>query len=168
MKLAPKLSEEFPIDWEEDGYVSRREFFKFMTAASGGLAAATVGLAAWSQYQRRTSVSFEPRRIALITELGLGEARSFRYPRESDLCLLIRRPDESFVAFSQRCTHLSCPVLYDSQKDQLVCPCHNGAFSARDGKVLFGPPPAPLAEIVLETRGHEVWAVGVRRGERPA
>lgn len=163
--MDPKLKQDFPIDWEEDGYVSRREFFKFMTAASGGLAAATIGMAVWSQYSRRNLVAFEAKRIASQSELAAAGSILFRYPRESDLCILIQRPNGSAVAFSQRCTHLSCPVVYAQAKDQLLCPCHNGAFSAADGRVLFGPPPHGLPEVVIEERDGDLWAVGVRRGE---
>ena len=40
-----QVQRDFPIDWEEDQYVSRREFFKFLTLASGGLAVGSVGMA---------------------------------------------------------------------------------------------------------------------------
>ena len=39
------------------------------------------------------------------------------------------------------------------------------AISAKDGKVLQGPPPHPLPEIVIEDRDGELWAVGIRKGE---
>lgn len=159
-----QLREDFPIDWEDDGYVSRREFFKFMTLASGGLALGSVGMAAWAQ-TRRDARTFEPKKIAGADSLAPGASLAFTYPRESDLCLLVRRPDGSFAAFSRRCTHLSCPVDYQPDKDRLYCPCHNGAFSAADGKVLQGPPPHPLPQIVIEERDGELWAVGVRKGD---
>ncbi len=159
-----RLQEDFPIDWEEDGYVSRREFFKFMTVASGGLAVGSVGLAAWSQV-KRDERQFEPKLIGRLDTLTVGTAQHFTYPRESDICILVHRPDGTVAAFSRRCTHLSCPVDYQADKDRLFCPCHNGAFSAADGKVLQGPPPHPLPQIVIENRGGELWAVGVRRGD---
>lgn len=159
-----RLREDFPIDWEDDGYVSRREFFKFMTVASGGLALGSLGLAGWSR-ARREAIVFEPQRIARLDTLAPGTSLGFSYPRASDICLLVRRPDGTIAAFSRRCTHLSCPVDYQPEKDRLYCPCHNGAFSAMDGKVLQGPPPHPLPQIVVEERDGELWAVGVRHGE---
>jgi Rieske Fe-S protein len=37
---------------------------------------------------------------------------------------------------------------------QFVCPCHGGVYDARTGKVLQGPPPAPLQRIpVREVSG---------------
>lgn len=156
-----KLRSDFPIDWEEDGYVSRREFFKFLTVASGGLAVASIGLAAWSKLNRNQR-TFDPKRIASLDGIAPGTSIQFDYPRKEDLCILIKRKDSSLIAFSQRCTHLSCPVHYQQESEALYCPCHNGAFSAVDGTVLQGPPPRPLPQITLEIRNNEVWAVGVQ------
>lgn len=165
--MEERLRDDFPIDWEVDGYVSRREFFKFMTVASGGLAVGSVGLAAWAGLPRE-KIAFEPAMIASLAGLAPGSAIGFSYPRPSDICILVRRPDGELSAFSRRCTHLSCPVNYEPDRDRLYCPCHNGAFSAADGKVLQGPPPQPLPRIELEIRGDEVWAVGVMRAEGDA
>ncbi len=159
-----KLRQDFPIDWEEDQYISRREFFKFVTLASGSLAAGSVTLAAFSRFSR-TSREFEPAKIANRANLTPGSSLAFSYPRKSDICILICRPDGSFAAFSRRCTHLSCPVSYQADKDRLYCPCHNGAFSPEDGHVLQGPPPRPLPKITLEDRNGEIWAVGVHLGD---
>lgn len=160
----PKLRQDFPVDWAEDEFVSRREFFKFLTLASGGLAAGSIGVAAWSESNRHQR-TFEPRKIALAEDLKAGDALAFSYPRDSDICLLIRRPSGDLRAYSRRCTHLSCPVNYESDKDRLYCPCHNGAFSAETGAVVQGPPPHPLPEVLLEVRMGEIWAVGLRSSE---
>lgn len=162
--MEERLREDFPIDWEDDGFVSRREFFKFMTVASGGLAVGSVALAAWSKVQRE-SRTFEPKRIGDLNSIAPGSSLAFSYPRSTDICILVRHSDGSVNAFSRRCTHLSCPVDYQADKNRLYCPCHNGAFSAKDGKVLQGPPPHPLPEIVIEDRDGELWAVGIRKGE---
>lgn len=157
-----QLRQDFPVDWEDDHFVTRREFFKFMTLASGGLAIGTAAMAAYAQLPKGER-HFEPARIASITQLSPGESLAFAYPRPSDLCLLIRRNDGEFVAFSRRCTHLSCPVVYEAgAKERLFCPCHNGAFSVQDGEVLQGPPPHKLPSIVLDIRGEEIYAVGVK------
>jgi Rieske Fe-S protein len=65
------------------------------------------------------------------------------------------------VAYSQKCTHLSCAVYYSAGEQKLVCPCHRGYFSIEDGSVLQGPPPRPLPRIVLENRMEALVAVGV-------
>lgn len=155
---------DFPVDWEEDQYVTRREFFKFVTLASGGVALGSVGMAAWTVLPREERL-FEPARIATVDQISAGQSLPFSYPRPNDLCLLVRKEDGSFVAYSRRCTHLSCPVDYQPEKNRLYCPCHNGAFSVENGRVLQGPPPHPLPQIKLEILDGTVWAIGVLRGE---
>ena len=161
--MDPKLAKDFPIDWEEDQYVSRREFFKFMTLASGGLAVGSVGLAAWTRL-KRDERSFEPALIAKLGDVPVGGSMGFSYPRPHDICILIQPEEGQFVAYSRRCTHLSCPVDYQQEHNRLYCPCHNGAFSVADGTVLQGPPPHPLPQILLEHRDGGIYAVGVTHG----
>jgi|SRR5579862_1390022 len=155
-----KLTQDFPIDWEEDHYVSRREFFKFMTLASGGLAVGSAALAAWSELPRERR-SFERVRVAQTKDVPVGGSLQFSYPRPTDLCILMQPQPGKFVAYSRRCTHLSCPVEYQSDQQRLYCPCHNGAFSLEDGHVLQGPPPRPLPRIELQLIGEQIYATGV-------
>lgn len=162
--MEDKLRNDFPIDWQEDHYVSRREFFKFSTLASAGLALGSLGVAAWAGTSRKDR-TFEPLKIATKSDLTPGSAHPFAYPSSHDICVLVCRPDGSLAAFSRRCTHLSCPVEYQPEMERFYCPCHNGAFSAQDGRVLQGPPPRPLPEIVIEERNGEIWATGVRLRE---
>ncbi|CAN5460189.1 Rieske 2Fe-2S domain-containing protein [soil metagenome] len=162
--MEDKLLQDFPIDWDEDHFVSRKEFFKFMTLASAGLAAGSVGLAVWSK-QPRDHRKMEAREIPGAESLVVGGSIAFRYPREHDLCILVHTKPGVYRAFSRRCTHLSCPVEWEPERNRLYCPCHNGAFSIEDGAVLQGPPPRALPEIMLETREGRIFAVGVRRGD---
>ncbi len=161
-----RLQEEFPIEWEDDHFVTRREFFRFLTLASGGLALGTVAVAAYSKIPKGQR-SFDPALICKVADLKPGTSLHFSFPRPSDLCLLICRKDGKYVAYSRRCTHLSCPVQYEvgDHVERLYCPCHNGAFSVDDGRVLQGPPPHPIPQLMLEQRGDEIWATGIKVGE---
>lgn len=159
-----RLTEEFPVDWEDDDYVSRREFFRFLTVASGGLAVGSGIVAGWTILSR-SKRAFEPMRIARIGDIAVGQSLAFAYPRAEDMCLLIHAAPGKFVAFSRRCTHLSCPVEYQPEQSRIYCPCHNGAFSLADGHVLQGPPPRPLPRIELDVRGDDIYAIGVLAGE---
>lgn len=47
------------------------------------------------------------------------------------------------LAISAECTHLGCIVTWDADRGLFICPCHEGQFDA-EGRVLSGPPPAPL------------------------
>lgn len=157
-----QLKQDFPVDWEDDHFVTRREFFKFMTLASGVMAAGTSTLALAGQVPRDKRV-FEPALICSRDDLKPGSSLAFSYPRPADLCLLVRKKDGEFVGYTRRCTHLSCPVEYDVSEgeERLYCPCHHGAFSVETGAVTQGPPPHPLPRVTLEMRGEEIWAVGV-------
>jgi Rieske Fe-S protein len=90
----------------------------------------------------------------------------FQYPTVNDPCILVKTPDQKLVAYSQKCTHLSCAVYYSARQNRLECPCHEGYFSIDSGRVLQGPPPRPLPKIRLEQRGDQVFAIGVESEEQ--
>lgn len=163
--MSKKLSDDFPIEWEDDHFVTRREFFRFLTLASGGIAFGTAALAAYATLPKDER-KFDPAKICDVDDVKPGASLAFSYPRPSDLCILVRKKDGEFVAYNRRCTHLSCPVDYKvkDDKEMLYCPCHNGAFSLEDGSVLQGPPPHPIPRIQLEQRGTDLWALGVMKG----
>jgi Rieske Fe-S protein len=78
--------------------------------------------------------------------------------------LLVRTSEDDYVAYSQKCTHLSCAVYYARDRNRLECPCHEGYFAVEDGRVLQGPPPRPLPRVLLERQGADLVAVGMRLG----
>jgi ubiquinol-cytochrome c reductase iron-sulfur subunit len=59
---------------------------------------------------------------------------------------------EGLVAYSKICTHAGCPVgLYEAQRHQLLCPCHQSAFDVLRGAVpIFGPAARALPQLPLE------------------
>jgi Rieske Fe-S protein len=96
--------------------------------------------------------------VARIGEIPVGGVKLFQYPKQGDQCIMVRTAEDSYVAFSQKCTHLSCAVYYSREQDRLECPCHQGYFSIHDGSVLQGPPARPLPRVVLERDGDELIA----------
>jgi Rieske Fe-S protein len=113
---------------------------------------------------RRAAPGFEPMRIASASEVPVGGVKLFAYPGPNDHAILVRPSENSFAAYSQKCTHLSCAVYYSKANNRLECPCHEGYFSVEDGRVLQGPPPRPLPRIRVEQRGDELIATGVDAG----
>jgi len=81
---------------------------------------------------------------ALLAEIPVGGARLFNYPTDRDPCILVHHAANEYAAYSTKCTHLSCAVVWAPAEGKLECPCHHGFFSVRDGRVRQGPPPAPL------------------------
>jgi Rieske Fe-S protein len=59
------------------------------------------------------------------------------------LAFIRKEADGTVTAISATCTHLGCVVSWMDDEKIFKCPCHNGRFNTA-GKVLSGPPPAPL------------------------
>jgi Rieske Fe-S protein len=158
--------EEFSIHAAEERYVTRRQFGKFLVLTSLAMLAGNVWILVKSLWSREAPPA--PQAVARLGEIPVGGAKVFRYPGANDPCLLLRTGESAYVAYSQKCTHLSCAVFPSSDGKRLECPCHEGYFSVADGRVLQGPPPRPLPRILLEERGAELWAVGVDLGSHDA
>ena len=156
----PKWRRDFPIDWGQDEYVSRRDLVKFMVLTSGAFAVGQTWLVVRSALDRRRSAP-PAMPVASVDELPVGGAKTFSYPEGSTPRLLIRTGADRFVAYDQQCTHLLCPVVPAVEQGKLHCPCHNGWFDLATGRPLSGPPRRPLPRILLEIRDGTVYATGV-------
>ncbi|MGE0130381.1 MAG: ubiquinol-cytochrome c reductase iron-sulfur subunit [Blastocatellales bacterium] len=156
----PKWRRDFPIDWPQDHYVARRDFTKFMVLTSFAFVVGQFWIVVQNFLRQRRG---QPpmRRIAAVNQLAVGQSLAFNYPAEHDTCLLVRTGENNFVAFDQRCTHLSCAVVPEPGKKRFFCPCHNGSFDLETGKPLAGPPRRPLARITLEIVNDAIYATGV-------
>jgi Rieske Fe-S protein len=153
-----KWKADFPVGQSAEHRVTRRQFAKFTCCSAAVFGA--VWLVKGKVLAPR--VATEPKFVARIDEIPVGSSKLFRYPTEADPCILIRLGTGQFAAYSQGCTHLKCPVYFSSEWNQLVCPCHEGSFSAEDGRVLAGPPPRPLPRHPIEIRGQEIWVLPPR------
>lgn len=160
----PLWSEELSVHSAEDKYVLRRQFTKFLVLTSAGMFAGNVWILAKSLVARKPT-SYPERVIANTSELEAGAVKLFNYPGPEDPCILIRPATGPIVAYSQKCTHLSCAVYYSRSSNRLECPCHEGYFAVDDGRVLQGPPPRPLPRVELEQRGDQLVAIGMSEGE---
>ncbi len=156
----PRWRQDFPVDWPQDEYVARRDFVKFLLLTSLAFTTGQFWLLGSSLLRRRTAAA--ERAIANVDDLAPGESLIFRYPEEtSPARLLVRVDEETFVAYEQQCTHLTCPVVPDVAHGELHCPCHEGIFDLLTGRPLAGPPRRPLARVTLEVREGVVYATGL-------
>ena len=153
----PLWKDEFSINVGDERYVNRRQFTKFLVLTSLGMFVGNLWILGRSLFVREPE--YPEKVVATIDEVPVGSVRLFRYPTGKDPCILVRTTSEKFVAYSQKCTHLTCPVYFAKDKNRLECPCHEGYFSIETGEVLQGPPPRPLPRVVLEKRGTELVAV---------
>jgi Rieske Fe-S protein len=160
MSEQPAWRTDFPIDWPQDQYVERRDFMKFMLLVSLSLTIGQFWIAAQNWWRKRRNES-PIARIASMDDLPVGGAMVFSYPEPTDDCLLVRTTLDSFVAYSQKCTHLSCAVRPRASEGLIVCPCHDGYFDLLSGRPVAGPPRRPLARILLDVRGTQIYATGV-------
>jgi Rieske Fe-S protein len=159
MSRDPLWREEISIFSADERYVNRRQFAKFLVLTSLGMFVGNVWILVKSWLTRKPS--YPLRHVALTGEIPVGGVKLFRYPGPEDPCILIRRGEDEYAAYSQKCTHLSCAVYYARGEDRLECPCHEGYFSVRDGRVLQGPPQRPLPRVVLQRRGDVLVAAGM-------
>jgi Rieske Fe-S protein len=156
----PAWRQDFPIDWPQDLYVERRDFLKFMVMTSAAFAAGQIWIVA-QNWSRKRAGQPALQRIASMDDLEVGAALSFTYPNESDQCVLVRLTRNEFVAFNQKCTHLSCAVIPRFEESSFFCPCHEGRFDLRTGAPTAGPPRRPLTRVLLTVRGRDIYAAGV-------
>ena len=153
----PLWKDEFSIHTADERYVSRRQFTKFLVLTSLGMFVGNAWILVRSWFSK-TPV-YSQKTVCSAKDVPIGGVRLFRYPTENDPCILIRSDEDTYVAYSQKCTHLSCAVYYAREKNRVECPCYEGYFSIKNGDVLQGPPPRPLPRVVLERRGDSIVAV---------
>jgi len=153
MKLVENLNR------KEDVNLNRRAFLKasFGTTVALGLATTPFGIISAVRSEKEDSNQVE---IASVDELAIGEAKNFNYPTEDEPAVLVRTPDDRYVAYNNKCTHLQCPVFYEKKDNVLLCPCHKGYFDVNNGHPVAGPPQRELPKILLEVKDGKVLAVG--------
>jgi len=129
--------------------LSRREFLKLMAGAAvvlggGALAVPVVSYFMPADLEEMPS---EPVAVCPEDELPVGESKTVKFGRYP--AIIVHLP-QGLRAYSAVCTHFACLVKWNPDEQRLDCPCHDGFFSAEDGTVVAGPPPAPLTALVAE------------------
>ena len=144
--------EQYPIDTVQEQYQNRRQFLKTIAAGGACLACGQMALLAGEAGPGGQDV-IDLGSLTLdtnINDLADGESILFNYPNEHSPCILVKVSDERVHAYSQKCTHLACPVIPKPEEEMLYCPCHNGAFDLETGDPLFGPPKRPLPRVSFD------------------
>jgi len=68
---------------------------------------------------------------------------------------LYRQEEQEFVAYSANCSHLGCPVRWESDAQFFMCPCHGGVYY-KNGNVAAGPPPRGLTKYPVRVQNGQV------------
>jgi Rieske Fe-S protein len=147
--------------------VSRRDFVRIVTAFLGTVIGAVVGLPAigyliapaakgqesegWVPLGKVEDFPVESPvlRTFVRTKINGWEKTSNSYG-----VYVMRHEGDQFTILSNACTHLSCRVSWNEERQAYLCPCHDAVF-AKDGSVLSGPPPKALKSYNPEGGGNE-------------
>ncbi len=122
----------------------RRKFLGICLGGLGAVVAAAVGWPLFKYLEPGSNKKTVGKVVIPEKDVPEGEAKFFEYAGSS--AVLVRKRDGSLVALSAVCTHLGCIVQWEKDKQDFVCPCHGGHYTA-DGIVTAGPPPKPLPKI---------------------
>lgn len=90
---------------------------------------------------------------AKLNEIPPNSGKIFKFGNKPGI--LVRTAAGELKAFSATCTHLDCIVQYRQDTKQIWCACHNGQYNL-SGQNIGGPPPRPLEEFQVNTRGDDV------------
>lgn len=74
---------------------------------------------------------------------------TFKYKRQDRMLntrAFVVNHNNTVYVLSPVCTHLGCLVNWHRRKQEFLCPCHGGRYDI-EGRVLAGPPPAPLTRL---------------------
>ena len=128
----PPWRKDFPIDWPEDQYVARRDFTKFLVLTSLAFVVGQVWIAAQSWSRANGAAARRAKRSPRSRDLPVGAvARRSTYPGEHDPCLLDPARRRTLVAYSQKCTHLSCAVVPRIERGRAPLPVPRGLLRPR-------------------------------------
>lgn len=91
--------------------------------------------------------------IGAESRIPLGDAVSMDLGGHK---ILVLKTEEGVTAFSRRCTDLGCLVSWSKEREQFLCPCHQGVYD-KTGLNIAGPPPRPLDRYEIVKRGDQLY-----------
>lgn len=111
------------------------------------LVASPTATAETKRWRRLIAVDDVPEDGPIQAVLAERHADGWHQTRRQSVVFVDREAD-GFRALSATCSHLGCRVRWDVGTTQFHCPCHGGVYD-REGAVVSGPPPAPLARLAV-------------------
>ena len=152
----PDWKSDFPIKKREAGYVSRRDFIKVITFFSGLMAFANIFIPLFNYFYKKKPI--KDYFVCHTNELEIGNQKTcYINGDHRNPYMLIRMDENKWKVYEQKCTHLSCSVIYQHDKKIIECPCHHGYFNPENGDVLQGPPPRPLAQLAVVVKDDRIY-----------
>lgn len=139
--------------------LTRREFLKLVNrlTVATGLTALAAPIVAYFYPRGLEETPSDPVLVGALSELPPGSSKTVRFGRYP--ALVINTAD-GLRAYSAVCTHFACVVKWDGERNQIVCPCHDGFFAVEDGRVLAGPPPNGLEVLPVQVVEENIYLGG--------
>ncbi len=89
--------------------------------------------------------------LASTSEIPVGSGKIFNAEK-----VVVTQPSSGeFKAFTAVCTHRGC-IVNQISDGTIDCPCHGSQFSIKDGSVVGGPAPSPLAAQAIKVSGSSI------------
>jgi cytochrome b6-f complex iron-sulfur subunit len=125
---------------------------KFLGLCLGGITATLAAAALWPvwRYLAPRSGPGKDEKVEIDrNQVQVGGVHFFSF--RGHPAVVLQQKAGEFIALTAVCTHLGCIVKWRPDQEEFECPCHAGRFSP-SGKVLGGPPPAPLVSYPVSVR----------------
>ena len=141
--------------------VTRRRFMELNALTVGGIASAAFGLPALGfavgpmfsdttedEFKRvGLEADFSPEeyvpKVVTIVDDAATAGKTTVYLRRFNPRIDTDKFRQPYVAISNRCMHVGCPIRYVQASQRFICPCHGGIYDFQ-GIVIGGPPVRPL------------------------
>ena len=135
---------------------SRRSFLDFLLGASvvSTLAAILYPIFKFMSPPQVIESAESSALAGKVSELPVNSGKIFKFGSRPGI--VVRSVSGELKACSAVCTHLDCIVQYRPDIKHIWCACHNGHYSV-DGRNISGPPPRPLEQYKVDTRGDDIW-----------
>ncbi len=154
---------------EQQPQISRRRFHAMAVWTIGGLISAGMAIPAIAYIIGPALQNTQAQdwvRLGSTSKVELGQPTLFKVTVEQQTGWIKNEQEISayvltdngrdYVAMSNICTHLGCRVRWVTERNQYICPCHNGQFD-KQGLVVAGPPPRPLDRYEVKVEGDQLF-----------
>jgi menaquinol-cytochrome c reductase iron-sulfur subunit len=102
------------------------------------------------------TVSYTVKTIDLVANVGDSGKGTVYIRKRNPKIDGAKLGDLPYVAISNRCMHLGCPVRYVQAAQRFICPCHGGVYGPL-GQVTGGPPVRPLDRFYTKVEKGRVF-----------
>ena len=120
--------------------------------ATGGTAASAGGSASATGESAATGSALPAGALAATSQVPDGGGKII----DGKNIVITQPRSGSFRAFTAICTHEGC-IVSSVSNGTINCPCHGSKFSIKDGSVVHGPAPSPLAAIAIKVEGTSIF-----------